>query len=249
MAYQEAAPQGLTESEATGKETQPLLQRKGRVSTTYRQCCCCSLGTTVTIWAVFLLAISTYVLFDRNVSGAAFTAGGVVGIITASLLLSAIGKRNAFPAFVAVYTQISLNIIWVMQLGLTIYLYWKVQQNAPDKTTYTVATAGWRQHDRSRWFPGASFLIIDLPLSVVLCARIALLGLLLVLSHANLRVLWSFYRVLQAGGTTFEFKTAEEIEEQALQAQLPALPSASPTPRHWDPLAQGASRSSSYINP
>ncbi|CDI75396.1 hypothetical protein, conserved [Eimeria praecox] len=247
-----ASPDGqspkLKANEASGKETQPLLPRRVKTSTTYKQFCCCSLGTSVTIWAVFLLAFSTYVLFDPNVSGAAYTAGAVVGIITASLLLSAIGKRNAFPAFVAVYTQIALNVIWALQLGLTIYLYWRVQQNANGKSTYTIVTAGWRQHGGLGRLPEARFLIVDLPLSVVLCARIALLGTLLLVSHANLRVLWSFYRVLQAGGTTFEYKTAEEIEEQALQAQLPGLPSATPTPRPWGPSVQGASRSRDFAS-
>ncbi|CDJ61698.1 hypothetical protein, conserved [Eimeria maxima] len=233
MADREAHSPILKASEASGKESQPLLPKKAKASATYKQFCCCSLGTSVTIWAVFLLAFSTYVLFDPNVSGAAYTAGGVVGIITASLLLSAIGKANAFPAFVAVYTQIALNIIWALQLGLTIYLYWRVQQDAHDRSTYTIATAGWRQHGGLGRMPAARLLIVDLPLSVVLCARIALLGTLLLVSHANLQVLWSFYRVLQAGGTTFEYKSAEEIEEQVLQAQLPSLPSASPTPRPW----------------
>lgn len=238
----------LKASQDPGKESQPLLPRKAKTSPTYKQFCCCSLGTSVTIWAVFLLAFSTYVLFDPNVSGAAYTAGGVVGIITASLLLSAIGKRNAFPAFVAVYTQIALNIIWALQLGLTIYLYWRVQQHANDRSAYTIATAGWRQHEDLGRLPAARFFIVDLPLSFVLCARIALLGTLLLVSHANLRVLWSFYRVLQAGGTTFEYKTAEEIEEQTLQAQLPGLPSATPTPRPWGVSGQGSSRSREFAS-
>ncbi|XP_026189960.1 uncharacterized protein LOC113146539 [Cyclospora cayetanensis] len=237
-------------SEAQLSEKQPLLSHRGKSSATYRQCCCCSLGTSVTVWAVFLLALSTYILFDPNISGAAYTAGGVVGLVTAVLLLSAIGKRNAFPAFVAVYTQIALNIIWALQLGLTGYLYWRVlQSNRTGKTTYNLARAGWSQQSGSEISPAARFLSLDLQLSVVLCARSVLLGLLLLLSHTNLRLLWSFYRVLQAGGTTFEFKTAEEIEEQALQAQLPTPLSVPPTPRYWDPLTQGPFRAGEAATP
>lgn len=250
MAFHEVSSPDNKESESREGERRPLLPQRRRASVTYRQCCCCTLGTTVTVWAVFLLALSTYILFDPNVSGAAYTAGGVVGLVTAGLLLSAIGKRNAFPAFVAVYMQIALNIIWALQLGLTCYLYWRVLQgNNAQKTTYTVATAGWDQQGVAGTSPAARFLILDLPLSVVLCARIVLLGSLLLLSHVNLRVLWSFYRVLQAGGTTFEFKTAEDIEEEALQAQLPTILTATPTPRHWDPLAQGPPRSGEVATP
>ncbi|KAL8452819.1 hypothetical protein Emag_002192 [Eimeria magna] len=248
MALYDSAP-SRTASEAVA-EKQPLVQPQRRSATTYGQCCCCSLGTAVTVWAVFLLAVSTYILFDHNVSGAAYTAGGVVGLVTASLLLSAIGKRNAFPAFVAVYTQISLNIIWALQLALNCYLYWRVLKadNVP-KNTYTLATAGWGQRSVSKWSVKAHLFVLDLPLSIVLCARIVFLGVLLLLSHFTLKLLWSFYRVLQAGGTTFEFKTAEDIEEAALQAQLPTILTATPTPRHWDPLAQGAPRSGEAAPP
>lgn len=44
----------------------------------------------------------------------------------------------------------------------------------------------------------------------------------LLLTHFILRMLWSFYRVLQVGGTGFEMKPAEEIEEDALLAQFPS---------------------------
>lgn len=236
-------PSDAASSEVPEGEKQPLLQRQRRGST-YRQCCCCSLGTAVTVWAVFLLALSTYILVDPNVSGAAYTAGGVVGLVTAGLLLSATGKRNAFPAFVAVYTQIALNTIWALQLGLTCYLYWKVHNgSALPSSVYTVATAGWYKHAVFKWTLASRLFVLDLPLGVVLGARVVLLGLLLLCSHFVLRLLWSFYRVLQAGGTTFEFKTAEDLEEAALQAQLPTILTATTTPRHWDPLGPTHHRS------
>ncbi|KAL8433353.1 hypothetical protein Efla_001907 [Eimeria flavescens] len=230
----------------SAREKQPLMQRQQKASThTYKQFCCCSLGTAVTVWAVFLLAVSTYILFDRNVTGAAYTAGGVVGLVTAGLLLSAIGRRNAFPAFVAVYTQIALNIIWFLQLALNCYLFWRVLHAENGlKNTYTVAKAGWVQRSAPRSSLKAHMFILDLPLNIVLCARIGLLAVLLLLSHFTLRLLWSFYRVLQAGGTSFEYKTAEDLEEAALQAQLPTILTAAPTPRHgWDPAGHGSQRS------
>lgn len=200
------------------EEKQSLIGNVSKPIKTYRQFCCCSLGTAATVWAVFLLALSAYVLFDNNVKGAAFTAGSAVGLVTAVLILSAIGYQNAFPAFVAVYTQISLFILWALQLVLSSLLFREVLEKRDKfRETYTAAAGVW-ENPSSASYPSIVHLEIGLP--IVLCGRILLLAFLLLISHFVLRLLWSFYLVIRAGGTSFESKSAEELEEAALRVQL-----------------------------
>ncbi|CBZ51921.1 conserved hypothetical protein [Neospora caninum Liverpool] len=223
-----------SDPEAPGDE-EPLLG-KSRKKSTYRQCCWCPLGTAVTLWAVFLIAFSVFLVFDFNIRGAAFTSGAVLGLITATLLLCAAGQQNAFIAFVSFYLQIMVYVLWALQMGLAAVSLWKVTHRPASSpgsgyesaesprvilSQYVVMADTVTGEDGSK--PVQVYRQVEASFAVYEATFCAFYAMQLLLAHFVLSMLWSFYRVLQAGGTGFEKKTAEELEEDALSAQFPSF--------------------------
>ncbi|KEP61533.1 UNVERIFIED_CONTAM: hypothetical protein HHA_241000 [Hammondia hammondi] len=219
-------------------EDQPLLGESLKKPSTYRQCCCCALGTAVTLWAVFLIAFSVFLVLDFNIRGAAFTSGAVLGLVTATLLLCAAGQQNAFIAFVSFYLQIMVYLLWALQMALAAVSLWKVthssasaagREDFPRVTLSQYAVMTDTVADQSGTRPVQVYRQVEVSFALYEATLCAFYAVQLLLAHFVLSMLWSFYRVLQAGGTGFEKRTAEEIEEDALSAQFPSF--AEDTPR------------------
>ncbi|PFH36376.1 hypothetical protein BESB_045680 [Besnoitia besnoiti] len=222
------------EAPNAAKDDQPLLPHTRKKQATYRQCCCCPLSTGVTLWAVFLIAFSVFLMFEFNIRGAAFTTGAALGLITATLLLCAAGQQNAFIAFVSFYLQIMVYLLWALQMSLTAIALWKLTHRpsnpSPGESESAVSPRVALSEyvvmsDTSIRGSGAKRILtygqVEVSVASYEAFFCAFYGLQLLLAHFVLSMLWSFYRVLQAGGTGFERKTAEEIEEDALTAQFP----------------------------
>ncbi|PHJ20121.1 transmembrane protein [Cystoisospora suis] len=279
------SPGGQDSATAMSSPRTPFLlnsaRRKSRKPVhTYRQCLCCSLGTAVSLWSVFLIGYSVFTILDVNIRGAAFTSGAVLSLLTATLLLCSAGKQNAFLAFIAFYLQILVYILWGIQLGLTCIILWRSLKRPNETADLSPFITGGGGEDEgeetdfpprvkkailSQYFVGQGerrirggieeedvgggislaphhydhhpdhvhdatspshisqvYRQVEVSLTSYEAAFCIFYIIQLLLTHFILRMLWSFYRVLQVGGTGFEMKPAEEIEEDALLAQFPS---------------------------
>lgn len=204
------------------ESSQPSSKRK-----TYGQCCCCSLGTATTIWASLQIVLAVFQLIGGYSSGPVFAAGAAVGLLTAFLQLAAAVQQNALAAYMAFYLQIMTLLLWIIQFFFIVAFF--------------VHSCTHKTGKESRVSLARYIIGYDFPKHRAEYAHIAVSGFvffmcLLILyvgffvaSFFILRLLWSFYRVLQAGGTSFEYKTAEDIESALLRAQLPAMTNYSAT--------------------
>ncbi|VWU48998.1 conserved membrane protein, unknown function [Hepatocystis sp. ex Piliocolobus tephrosceles] len=162
-----------------------------------RRFLCFSIGTANIIYAILLVLMSILMVTHMsNYNVTLFIVMAILNCLCSILIFLSVVHKNAFTAYIA-YNIVVINYL-VEAVECLICLY----------NTFTAHSVQWyfdnfNWHRKIMYNYNLYYGILEITLHIFMFLA----------AYFIIQLVWSFYRILQAGGNIFSFQRAQDIEK------------------------------------
>ncbi|CXI93844.1 conserved Plasmodium protein, unknown function [Plasmodium berghei] len=173
-----------------------MLTSKDMKSWTMRRFLCFSIGTATIIYALLLIVLSILMITHMShYNETLFIIISIFNCICSVLIFMSITHKNAFTAYIAYNIVIMNYMIEAVEFLICFY-----HTSTSHSVQWYYDNFDW--HRKILYNYNMYYGILEMIIHIFL----------FLISFFVIKLVWSFYRILQIGGNIFSFQKAEDIE-------------------------------------